>query len=252
MGLTYNADTGTLWWLNIEGSGFDLYRTLLLEGDLDGVATGRRIELYIGGDEVPPDERIRTVGLSYDSTRAWYYYTDTRGETIWAVDTLGSPVPGYPVGMEAYPGGTFGRGLNVLTDTSGETDALRLELYVNPPGPALPRLGIIGRYGEDVASGAEPLETFYASYDSNAETGGVSGEAVRSVLDPNGVLYYPWGSFEDSGIVAIRPHPLPPSWLVVEAWRGTLGPGESTEIELTFRPEDRVIGEGAGLDNGPA
>jgi hypothetical protein len=30
---------------------------------------------------------------------------------------------------------------------------------------------------------------------------------------------------------------------VVEAWRGTLAPGESTEIALTFRPGGRAVGE---------
>ena len=65
---------------------------------------------------------------------------------------------------------------------------------------------------------------------------------MRSVLDPNGVLYYPYSGFQESGVVAVRPHPLPPSWLVVEAWDGTLTPGESHEIELTFRPEQRSVG----------
>src|SRR5690554_6752278 len=43
-GVTYRSDTETLWWLNVEDSGFTVIRALLLEGDLDGVPTGRRIE----------------------------------------------------------------------------------------------------------------------------------------------------------------------------------------------------------------
>ena len=250
-GVTYNVDTGTLWWLNVEDAVVNnevvTLRALLLEGDLDGVPAGRRIELPIG-DDLPPDERAKPVGLSYDPTRQRYYYTDIRSDVICAVDTLGNPVEGYPVAMEGYSGATLGRGLNALFDTSGEDtsgggEALRFELYVNPPGPAPRRLGVVGRHGEDTAPEAEPLETPLVESLPGIDEGDINGEAVRSVLDPNGVLYYPWSGFEDSGVVAIRPHPLPPSWLVVEAWDGTLAPGESTEIELTFRPGGRALGE---------
>ena len=55
-GVAYNADTETLWWLNIEAQGFTLHRALLLEGDLDGVPTGRRIELPVADTAPPPYE----------------------------------------------------------------------------------------------------------------------------------------------------------------------------------------------------
>ncbi|MEP0548483.1 MAG: T9SS type A sorting domain-containing protein [Rhodothermales bacterium] len=241
-GVTFNADIRTLWWLNIEASGFDVYRALLLEGDLDGVPTGQRIELPIRAPNVPPDERRLPVGIAYDATRGLFYYTDIRSETIWAVDTLGHVAPGYPIQPDAYPGATLAFGLDSHPSETG-TDSLstRLELYVRPPG-ASRRVAAIDPYGGDLGAGTS-LETPLPFQDPNAETGLSSGEPVRSRVDPNGVLYYPWSSFENSGVLAIRPHPLPPSWLVVEAWDGALAPGESRTLELTFRPGQRSVGD---------
>ncbi len=73
---------------------------------------------------------------------------------------------------------------------------------------------------------------------------------LRSRIDPNGVMYMTFTSFEREGIVGVRPHPLPPSWLVVgsdagaeAAWDGTLAPGASREIALTFRAGARGVGD---------
>jgi hypothetical protein len=243
-GVAYNADTGTLWWLNRESSGFTVERALLLEGDLDGVATGRRIEIPVAETAPPPSETGFPSGLGYDEGEHHFLFTDVAHDDIWAVDTLGNVVEGYPVQMEAYPGASLGRGLNVLpAAAASESEGLRLELTLSPTGPPPPRIGVVGRHGEDTAPGAEPLETPLLDPLPGTEDGDIGGEAVRSTLDPNGVLYYPWSEFQNAGIVAVRPHPLPPSWLVVEAWRGTLAPGESREIELTFRPGARSVGE---------
>src|SRR5690606_7117656 len=69
-------------------------------------------------------------------------------------------------------------------------------------------------------------------------------------IDPNGVMYMTFVNFDDEGIVGVRPHPLPPSWLVVgseagpeAAWDGVLGPGESRELVLTFRAGAREVGD---------
>ena len=240
-GVAYDADTGTLWWLNVEDEGFVIERALLLEGDLDGRETGRRIELPLADSGPAPYTSGDPVGLSYDPTAQRFFYVDIANETIWAVDTTGTAVDGYPVQPEAYPGATLFWGINALP---GETpEGFRLELYVNPAGPTTPRrLGVVGGFGEDTAPGAEPLEMPLPEPLAGTTDGGIGGQAVRSVLDPNGVLYYPWSEFQNGGIVAVRPHPLPPSWLVVEAWDGVLAPGEEAEIELTFRPGPRAAG----------
>jgi hypothetical protein len=138
-GVAYNADTGTLWWLNIEGQGFPVFRALLLEGDLDGVATGRRIELPVAETAPPPYETGRPVGLAYDVATKHYYYTDIANSNVWAVNTLGTVVNGYPVQPVAYPGATLFWGINTLLDSTGsdavEPEGLRLELLHQPARP---------------------------------------------------------------------------------------------------------------------
>ncbi len=243
-GLTYNPDTETLWWLNIESGGSAVYRALLLEGELDGTPTGRRVELPIGAPDVPPDGRALPVGLAYDAARGRFYYTDIRSETIWAVDTLGLVAAGYPVTLEVYPDISLGFGLDAHS-TNEDAVGIRFEVGTNIPGlPRVRRIVTAGGFGEDPAPApAEPLVTPLNLPLAGTEDGGMGGEPVRSRLDPNGVLFFPWGDFDNSGLVAVRPHPLPPSWLVVEAWDGTLPPGESRTIELTFRPGARAVGD---------
>ena len=254
LGVAYDpggpAEDGTLWWLNVEAQGFNFYRALLLEGDLDGVATGRQVEVPVAETAPDPYTTGRPVGLAFDPVAHHFFYTDIANETVWAVDTLGAALPGYPVQPAAYPGSSLFFGLEALpagligtAPEGAEGEGLRLELYINPPGTAPPKhLGVIGRRGEDTApGGAEPLETPLPEPLPGTGGGHFSGEPVRSVLDPNGVLYYPYAGFDVSGVAAVRP-PLPPSWLVVEAWRGTLAPDASTTIDLTFRAGARPLG----------
>ncbi len=238
LGVAYNADTETLWWLNSEGSGFTVERALLVEGDLDGEPTGRRIELPLAQTAPPPYVTGRPVGLAYDATTGHFFYVDFANDDIWAVDTLGHVIDGYPVQLEAYPEADLGR-----LDAYSGSDSLRIELVVSPEGPAprRPRLAVVDRLGGDLGAGTT-LETPLIEPLPGTEDGDIAGEPLRSRLDPNGVLYYPWSEFGDAGIVAVRPHPLPPSWLVVSAWDGTLAPGQSVEIDLTFRPGTRAVG----------
>ncbi len=237
-GVAYNGDTGTLWWLNVEDAGFVIERALLLEGDLDGRATGRRIELPLADSGPAPYTSGDPVGLSYDAATGHFFYVDFANDDIWAVDTLGNAVDGYPVQLDAYPEADLGR-----LDAYSGSDSLRIELVVSPEGPAprRPRLAVVDRLGGDLGAGTT-LETPLIEPLPGTEDGDIAGEPLRSRLDPNGVLYYPWSEFGDAGIVAVRPHPLPPSWLVVSAWDGTLAPGQSVEIDLTFRPGTRAVG----------
>ena len=243
-----SAEGGTLWWLNIEDAGFTVLRALLLEGDLGGVPTGRQIEVPVAETAPPPATTGRPVGLAFDEASATFYFVDIANDDVWAVDTLGGVLPGYPVLPEAYPGVALGFGLGVHAGLIGEGDdgpeGVRVEVGTNIPGlPGLRRIVVLGRYGEDTApGGAEPLETPTPEPVPGTEGAGMAGEPVRSVLDPNGVLYYPFSGFREDGVVAVRPHPLPPSWLVVEAWRGTLAPDASTTIDLTFQAGARPLG----------
>ena len=246
-GVTYNTETGTLWWLNKETTVVNheivTLRALLVEGDLDGVATGWRIEVPVAEDGSPPSGSGSPVGLAYDAVRHRYYFVDFANDDVWAVDTLGTVIDGYPVVAAAYADRKLGFGLDAHPGGSEDAEGLRFEVATNTPGlPGLRQIVVVGGLGEDTAPGAEPLETPLLIPLPGTEDGKMAGEPVRSTLDPNGVLYYPWSEFQNQGIVAVRPHPLPPSWLVVEAWDGALPPGEDREITLRFRPGQRAAG----------
>ena len=242
-GVTYNTDTGTLWWLNIDSRGFEVCSALLLEGDLDGVPTGRQVELPIAETAPEPYEGGSPVGASYDAQTDRYFFIDFANDDVWAVDTLGNVIDGYPVTLAAYPEVALGFGLDIQpSEIPGAAEGLRFEVATNIPGlPGLRRIVTVGGLGGDTAPApAEPLETPTITPVLGGEVMG--GAPVRSRLDPNGVLYYPVAEFLNDRIVAVRPHPLPPSWLVVEEWDGELGPGDSVEVPLTFRPGARPVG----------
>ncbi len=241
-GVTYNPDTGTLWWLNIERDVVDqmivFIRALLVEGDLDGVATGRRIDLPLTGGDPPVD--IFPLGASYDSATHRYYFSsfsNEDGSTIWAVDTLGAIVPGYPVRETAYPGATV-TAPDAHGGASGEPEAVRLELTVAVVGGSqTDRLVVSDPTGVNL-----DVETLLPDVSGGSGFGSITGEPLRSRVDPNGVLYFPFVNFDTEGVVGIRPHPLPPSWLALSEWDGTLGSGESVEIDLTFSAGTRNVG----------
>ncbi len=242
-GVTYTPDTDTLWWLNVEQEGADLYRALLLEGDLDGVATGRRIELPIAQEAPPPDDVIYPFGVSYDSATARYYYVGTSlGGTsmIWAVDSLGAVVPGYPVEQNAYPETTnLGFGPDAHGGAGGEPEAVRLELAASlAGGDGFDRLVVVDPEGRELGI----PEVMLPDLTGGTPAGGIQSNPLRSRTDPNGLLYFAFGNFDAVGIVGIRPHPLPPSWLSLNAWDGTLAPGESMDITLVFSSGTRAVG----------
>ncbi len=239
-GVTYNPETGTLWWMNVEQQGFDFRRALLLEGTLDGVATGRRIELPPLMTATSP-EPLLPSRLSYDPAAHRYYFSGYSfaedSTTVWAVDTLGAVVPGYPMRQTAYPEAVV-IGPDAHGGAGGEPEAVRLELAASlAGGDGFDRLVVVDPWGRDLSA-----ETPLPDLSGGTQAGGIEGEPLRSRTDPNGLLYSAFGNFDTHGIVGIRPHPLPPSWLAVSAWEGEMEPGESTEIALTFSSGTREIG----------
>ncbi len=244
--------SGSLWWLN-EESDTALRRTLLLEGDLDGNATGRRIELPTEYDGT----RLYSRGPSYDPASGLFYYmgalidgSPTVVTRIWAVDRDGVVPEGYPRPQTAYPGGGIGHGLDAHGGAEGGPDGVRMEVgMMSDPQPHadFDRVVVLDRWGEGL--GAE-LETPVPAEVLGPEYTGILANPLRSRLDPNGVMYMTFSGFYDTGVIAVRPHPLPPSWLVVDseagpeaAWDGVLAPGESRTLELTFRPGAREVGD---------
>ncbi|MEL6772985.1 MAG: T9SS type A sorting domain-containing protein [Bacteroidota bacterium] len=259
-GIAYRPDVSTLWWLNIERSAFEEERALLLEGTLEGTPTGVRVEVPIAPTGPDPFESGALVGLAYAPITHTFYWVDTLNRTLWGADTLGTLRPGYPVLVSAYPGLNLGFGVAALPDLatytpgagpdtlSHDPDGPRLEFAVGTPGEAgYNRHVVVGPRGENLTPAAdgrtpEPLETPLLLPLPGRSSGGVSGGLERSATDPNSAVYYAWSDFDDEGIVMIRPHPVPPGWLTVERWRGSLAPDEQTEIALWFRPGRRAVG----------
>ena len=77
-----------------------------------GCRRGDGSRLPVAETAPPPYETGRPVGLAYDAATQRYYYVDFANRDLWAVDTLGTVAPGYPVTFEAYPGVAFGFGLD--------------------------------------------------------------------------------------------------------------------------------------------
>ena len=253
-GIGFDAKSGTLWWMNAEragGTGTNTRRILLLEGDLDGVETGRRIEI------VPPNEPIDDFipgGLAYDPATDFFYFSAILGNgsepeswRLWAVDRAGTVPGGYPLRPEPYPDGLLGYS-DAHGGMEGGPEGVRIEYGAYLPfGPGRDHIVVVDRWGH---SQGEVLETPVPDVLFEAGGAGIRGNPLRSRIDPNGVMYMTFTNFDHTGIVGVRPHPLPPSWLGVDsdegpeaAWDGTLAPGESRTLTLTFRPGGRAIGE---------
>lgn len=253
-GVTFDPGNETLWWLNIEregGQGGVTRRVLLLEGDLNGEETGRRFEVLAG--EMPMDE-FRVLGLSYGPATDLFYFIGILGNpdnpenwALWAVDREGEIAEDYPLQPEPYPNAWL-NAPDVHGGTTGGSEGLRVEVGVFPTDAVnYDRIIVVDRWGNNQGTELEtpvPTELF------EAYGAGIQANPLRSRVDPNGMMYMTFTNFEHTGIVGVRPHPLPPSWLVVDsdagpeaAWDGTLAPGESRELVLTFRAGAREVGD---------
>src|SRR5690606_25448941 len=90
----------------------------------------------------PPYETGGPVGLSFDAASGLFFFLDFANDDLWAVDTLGHVVAGYPAEPEAYPGSHlgFGVGAHRGVDALGEgpapvsAEGVWLEVGVSRPG----------------------------------------------------------------------------------------------------------------------
>jgi hypothetical protein len=240
-GVTYQPESGSLWWTNAEESAGTLHRVMLLEGTLDGVATGRRITLPIPPTGPPPTNSGYPKGASYDPATGRFYYVDGLNQTLWAIDTTGVVPAGYPVTLEAYPGVHYvGNVVDAYGGDEGRIEGVRLEL---PVGEVLDNIfdqvTVTDTAGHDLGYDVTPLTEVIAINNGTASVRG----AARSRLDPNGVLYVTYTTPGPDGVAAIRPVPLAPSWLTLSDWSGTIPAGGSTQLTLTFSAGQREPGE---------
>jgi hypothetical protein len=239
VGVTSNEDTGTLWWTNAEVDGFDIRRILLLEGTLEGVATGRRIEIPIPPGP-PPSNSGYPKGASYDPATRRYYYVDRVHDNLWAIDTLGVVELGFPRSLDAYPTAFIGNAVDAFGGATGGPEGTRLEIPVGLViGNDYDRVVVTDSAGTNMATETSMLSIWARGWYP-------TGSTARSRLDPNGVMYVPFsggGPGEPDGVAAIRPVPLSPTWLSLADWSGTIPAGGTAEVTLTFRAGQRAPGE---------
>jgi len=241
-GVTYDHRTETLWWLNMESSGFDIRRTMLLEGTLAGVATGRRITLQVPTGTPPAPA---PAGGAFDPAANRFYFLNTFtgvAYALWGVDTAGVVIGGYPLALQQYPDAQEGLGLDVHGGVHGP-DEVRLEVPVALAGEAYwSRVVVTDPGGEDFG-----METQIPQFPAGWRAG-LSGTALRSRTDPNGVLYgaftgFDAGNIQVRGLFAFRPIPLSPSWLFLSDWSGAIPAGGNAPVPLNFRAGQREPGE---------
>src|SRR5690606_24881821 len=134
---------------------------------------------------------------------------------LWAVDRGGAVPEGYPLRPESYPPPALVGPPDAHGGAGGEADGVRIEYGAYHEGAlGYDRIAVVDRWGN--GEGTE-LETPVPDELFEAAGWGVNGNPLRSRIDPNGVMYMTFANFESRGIVGVRPHPLPPSWLVVDS-----------------------------------
>jgi hypothetical protein len=235
-GVTYDADGGMLWWTNAEDTQGELRRVMLLEGTLDGIATGRRIVLPLPPGPTPDATPGYPRGASYDPATDLFYYVDRRYYTVWAIDTTGAVPDGYPVTLARYPGAVIGNGVDAHGGAEGGPAGVRLEVPIG--------LGVANDYDRVTVTDPRGRDLDVDTPLPAGVPGAVwIGSAVRSRVDPNGVMYAPYWTFGVDGVAAFRSAPLAPSWLWLGSWSGEVPAGGSVEIPLAFRAGERAPGE---------
>ena len=212
-GITYNDATGTIWWINADTS-------TLVEGNLDGTATGNTIALTLGAGGLP-------AGVSYHNATGWYFYVDIANDDIFAIDETGAVIAGYPVPQTSGDDGTgsFGNGLDALGDgldvlfgaSTGTqvTDVVATDLSGVNTGPITP----VG----------QTTDTFI-------------NDVVRSRQEPNGVMYLVGNS--TSTIYAVFPAERDDigSFVSVTPESGTVDPNSSTSIDVLYDATNLDVG----------
>ncbi|MEM1044170.1 MAG: T9SS type A sorting domain-containing protein [Bacteroidota bacterium] len=232
VGIAYDADRGTLWFLDVQSDDNVTEQALLLEADLDGEATGRTLPAFWDPDATCLLPSGRPAALAYDAAAtpaltggaARFFYLDHPNDTVWATDTTGLAAPGYPYPVTDYPGPPAACLLGTALDAHALSSA---------PGVAgAAVLEVMGGYPDEVPSDlpTRVVVTDRAGRSRGAETPLVGlptpdgfgsvlrlGGVVRSRLDPS-VLYLTvvtglGGASTRDWVYAVRAAPLPPVWL---------------------------------------
>ncbi len=226
-GLAYNDNTAKLWWLDFQGDSFEIEQALLLEGSLDGTATGNTFAAPFG-DGACGYTTGRPVYLAYDSAHLevkidLFYYIDVAREEIWSIDTLGAAAVDYPVLMTGYAGvprppdnpeGCLINGGFDAHALGGEpVFEVSLGIPFNHPHSRVERVVVTDRAGQN--RGAETSLFDLPTPDGFGIVQRLYG-IVRSRLDPSVLYLSVWTGLTGDirhWVYAVRAAPLPPVWL---------------------------------------
>jgi hypothetical protein len=227
-GITYRPDAGTLWWLDIirdcMGSTCTVEQVLLLEGDFDGEATGRELAVpWADGIGECGSRSAIPTRPAYAADTGRFFWLDNGNDTIWAMDTTGVVIDGYPVSQTDYagvpqpdnPGGCL---VNSGLDAHALGGEPILETVTGYP-LVHPRnrqytVVVLDRWGRN--RGAETPLFDLPTPDGFGVVRWIA-DVVRSQLDPS-VLYLTvttgkGGASNRYWVYAVRAAPLPPVWL---------------------------------------
>lgn len=307
VGLTYNADArsplsanpgeGTLWWMEIDVSGGQVVADRLVEGTLgdptappnvdayDSQATGRGLPVEFAPAASCSYPAGRPAMLAYDAAStptitgglARFYWLDIAHDAVWASDTLGSIIEGYPKTLTDYKRTPWG-------DPDGATneaecllgtglDAHALSTARGPDGSVLPGEPIfevmVGFQQElPFNRASRSVVTDREGNNRGAETPLVDlpippgGQAVRELVDvvrsrvDPSVLYVvlragPSGPGAQEVVYGVRAALLPPRWLHAERVLWALGASgteeESVEAGLRFETDGLAVGTYEGV-----
>jgi hypothetical protein len=192
----------------------------------------------------PPYNTGAPVGATYDPATGRFYYVDALLDNVWAADTTGAVLPGYPRTLAARPGAYLGNSADAHGGADpaegGDPAGVRIEVLAGPVDTEYDAVVVTDEVGRDF--GVEtPLPVFPGN-------GYARGWSARSRWDPNGLMYATYFGRNEQGdprpgVAAIRPAPLSPTWLGLAAWNGQAPAGGSSDLALTFRAGSRAPGE---------
>ncbi len=219
LGIAYDSQNSTLWWLDVQGDLLETEQAVLLEASLDGTETGRSLTVpyaedgWCGFQTGKPSQLVNDLFTSESGEEGRFYYLDIGHEEVWAMDADGEAVPGYPVSLTDYSEETicFRNGGLDAHALGGEAV---LETGIEfPSDDWASRVVVTDRAGRN--RGAETPLTGLETPDGAGGVIEVRG-VVRSRLDTSIIYITVRTGFAGDvryWVYAVRAAPLPPVWL---------------------------------------
>lgn len=252
---------GTLWWLDVIRGDYDpppcfagAEAVALVETDLDGVPTGRTVEIPVrpgNADEGGIYCTALPSSLGYDAERELFFHLESPRSELWAVGLDGEVPEGYPVPQTDYDTGELSSAAHGLDASGGTLDVL-VRVGAANGWDRLYRIVVADPDGTN--TGVETPLMHFAPMSPPQYFNAYS--PLRSRLDTSIMVFSveegdlgdePWNA---QWLYAVRAAPLPPKWLRVAPVAPellVLGPEETDEATVKLNAESLEPGtyEGA-------